>query len=136
VVTTMSETVNGGGRPTVPGEGVQPCRPTGLACLKRHGPRPTFDELKRLQPALADLEALILRHAAKHKRAKYHCANAHWYGYGTGRGSDFKQRLLPLVGWEACCERDSVLKSCHAYDVAYEHLYQLLPDCRGGCACG
>lgn len=61
------------------------------------------------------------------------CANAVWYGYHGHKG--IKSRLVRLVGWEAQ-KSDSVLHSCVAYDVAYETIYDALPDCKhGGCFC-
>ncbi len=90
--------------------------------------RPTWDDLVAREPRLADL-----RIAAERVRAvdTSFCANAVWYGYGGHLG--LKPRLVRLVGWGAQ-SRDPVLRSCDAYDLVYQTLYDLLPDCRG-CGC-
>jgi hypothetical protein len=53
------------------------------------------------------------------------CANSVWY-------EAFKPRLCGLVGWQA--SKAGFLRSSHVYDVAYERLYQELPDCKN-CGC-
>jgi hypothetical protein len=58
------------------------------------------------------------------------CANAVWYGYGKWRG--IRSRVIELVGWE-CKTRE--LKTTSAYDVAYDEIYEVLPNCRN-CMCG
>ncbi len=90
---------------------------------------PTWQDLVEREPRLADLRiaAERIRPAAD---APF-CANEHWYGYGGHLG--LKPRLIRLVGWGAQ-SHDPVLRSCDAYDLAYETLYDLLPDCRG-CGC-
>jgi hypothetical protein len=65
-------------------------------------------------------------------RSKTFCANANWYGYS---GPGLKEKLCQLVGWEAKTD-DPRLKTNEAYDVAYEAIYEALPDCRGRCSCG
>ncbi len=90
---------------------------------------PTWEELVAREPRLAEL-----RIAAERIRPTANasfCANAAWYGYAGQLG--LKPRLLCLVGWGAQ-NQDPVLRSCDAYDVAYQTLYALLPDCRG-CGC-
>jgi hypothetical protein len=57
------------------------------------------------------------------------CANEVWYGYSDVR-TGLKERLCMLVGWEA---RKLTLRTEEAYDVAYDAIYEALPDCR---ACG
>ena len=51
------------------------------------------------------------------------CANYVWY-----RPCGFKDELCALVGYERKTGPD-VLKSAAAYDLAYETLYDALPDC-------
>ncbi len=89
----------------------------------------TWDDLAAREPRLAALRQAVERESA-HGRLHY-CANAAWYGYGGHLG--LKPRLLRLVGWGAQ-SHDPVLRSSDAYDVAYQTLYDLLPDCRG-CGC-
>jgi hypothetical protein len=36
---------------------------------------------------------------------------------------------------EADAEKEKHMRSSAAYDLAYDHIYNLLPDCRGACAC-
>jgi len=102
-----------------------------VAQLRRPDPTPpewippavTWTDLVDEEPRLGLLEREILYHAAQHKTGRY-CASRFWHGYA---GTGFKDRLLELVGWET--DRPT-LRSSEAYDVAYDHLYELLPDCR------
>lgn len=60
------------------------------------------------------------------------CANEVWYGRGDDGG--VKEKVAQLVGWDR--KPDPVLGSEEAYDIAYDALYDELPDCRhpeGGC---
>ncbi len=50
------------------------------------------------------------------------CGNRIWYRL-------MKPRLVWLVGWHAE-DKHPVLSSAAAYDVAYEFLYDIMPDCR------
>ncbi len=84
----------------------------------------TWETLVRLEPELRRLEQDILAVRRRSRRRRTFCANSVWYRI-------FKPRLVNLVGWGA---RNPYLRSSRAYDVAYEHLYALLPDCRG-CLC-
>jgi hypothetical protein len=98
---------------------------------KRRGDRPlSFRALARLEPRLRDL--LAEARAYHSNRGPTFCANAVWYGY-PGWQPGLKGRLSHLVGWAA--ERGGDLRSSAAYDVAYQTIYQALPDCRGRCAC-
>ncbi len=101
--------------------------------------------LVKLEPALAELAAEARAYAAvdRAKRqllryetplpaevwrwAAYECANHLWY-----RPFGLKARLTELVGWAA---QKPELRTQDAYDLAYEYLYRLLPDCRN-CGCG
>ena len=91
----------------------------------------TWDELTALEPRLLALlqEAEAIK---DDKRKPSFCANAHWYGYGGHPG--IKPRLLELVGW-ARPYGSAELRGTRAYDVAYETIYDALPDCRGDCSC-
>lgn len=86
-----------------------------------------FTDLATLEPRLLTLEADI-RRVRGDKRKRSFCANHVWYNSGG-----FKARLLSLIGWNKSVT-DERLRTSEAYDVAYEHLYNLLPDCRG-CLC-
>lgn len=86
-----------------------------------------FKQLAQLEPRLAAIETAI-RQLRDDRRNRSFCANAHWYG-----PDGFKARLSQLVGWNAAV--NTPLRSPEAYDVAYEHLYGLLPGCRN-CLCG
>jgi hypothetical protein len=85
----------------------------------------TFDELCALEPGLRLLyeEARAQR---RKRRGPHYCANATWYVL-------FKPRLSRLVGWERP-DRDPVLGSSEAYDLAYHTVYEALPDCKD-CNC-
>jgi hypothetical protein len=61
------------------------------------------------------------------------CANAAWYGYGRYRHKGIKPVLLPLVGWDR--KGHELLGNHHAYDIAYQTIYEAIPDCRKRCAC-
>jgi hypothetical protein len=98
----------------------------------------TWDRLVALEPAL---KGLALRVRAERDRVhpdQPYCANAAWYGYDAdGRG--IRTEMSDLVGmWRTVwtpAERCDLFTS-EAYDVAYRHLYSLLPDCTHGGMCG
>jgi hypothetical protein len=79
-----------------------------------------FRELCRIEPRLAELEGEI---RAIKDTGKWFCANEHWL--------NLKSRMSLLVGWRA---ENPELRTSKAYDIAYDELYQLLPDCRK-CRC-
>ncbi len=92
--------------------------------------RLTWQDLVAREPRLADLR--IAAERARPTADASFCANAVWYGYGGHLG--LKPRLVRLVGWGAQ-SHDPVLRSCDAYDLVYQTLYDLLPDCQDcGCA--
>ena len=95
----------------------------------------TWEHLTEIEPRLLALEAEARAYRAQ--RGAF-CANAVWYGYEPG-SVGLKRRLSDLVGWERRdqTKRGSRLTSPDAYDVAYHHLYNLLPGCRHqGLLCG
>lgn len=94
-------------------------------------PKMTFRELCDLEPKLKELadEAAALRDTGT---GKAFCANAIWYGYFGHLG--LKPRLTALVGWERH-RGPNELCTVDAYDVAYDAIYNMLPDCRGECGC-
>ena len=112
--------------------------------------QPTWEELAAAETDLCRLEHLA-RWMGGHARPSW-CANAVWYRF-------LKPELCRLVGWSrgrvpepahdgprpllicmadvkpsrhvpATTAAERLLRSRVAYDVAYEHLYALLPDCR------
>jgi len=89
--------------------------------------RVTFAELCRLEPRLRHLEDHARRVAAAEKRKRVRCCgNRAWY-------TEVKPQLVWLVGFQRAA-RHEVLSTTTAYDVAYHHLYELMPDCRE-CMC-
>ncbi len=87
--------------------------------------RPAFDELAALEPRLAALLAEAQGYHATRPRG--FCANAVFYGY-PGHRPGLKRRLSELVGHVS--DREGVLGTSDAYDVAYHTVYQALPDCK------
>jgi hypothetical protein len=78
----------------------------------------TFDQIKRVEPELARMEAHIKQ--IGRKRGQNFCANGLWTCY-------FHPAMCGLVGWEATRPE---LRSSQAYNVANRHLYNLLPHCK------
>ena len=95
--------------------------------------RLTWADLVALEPRLTELAAEIRARGHHGKPPATFCANCEWYGY-RGRGVGYKARLCALVGWTARTE-DPTLRSSRAYQIAYEHCYDQLPDCGPECAC-
>jgi hypothetical protein len=89
----------------------------------------TFDQLAHLEPRL---RRFLLDVQAEHRRAKHdpdYCATRTWF-------LRFEERLYRLIGWERRRKDHPVLRTSEAYDCAFEHLYEALPDCRhGGAFC-
>lgn len=81
----------------------------------------TWEELVKLEPRLAQLEAEI----RLIKPSPGFCASAMWYG--NARRPGLKAKMCVLVGWDA---KNPVLRGYEAYDTAYAHLYSLLPACQ------
>jgi hypothetical protein len=84
----------------------------------------TWHNISRLEPKLAELlkEAQAVTDPGGDPGF---CANAVWY-------DRFKPQLTCLVGWFARCKH-FLLTSPEAYDIAYDKIYEALPDCRGCC---
>jgi hypothetical protein len=82
----------------------------------------TWEQLARTEPRLSKLRAEAMQVDGS---GEEFCANRVWY-------HQFKQRLMPLVGWERAAH--PLLGTERAYDVAYEAIYQALPVCRN-CGC-
>ena len=81
----------------------------------------TFDQLCEIEPRLRLLEM----EAKSIQAGDDFCANEVWY-----RPGGIKSRIVVLVGLEGCCSKNDTLCSSEAYDVVYQHLWAILPDCR------
>jgi hypothetical protein len=88
-----------------------------------------FARLVDVEPSLAVLweEA---RNWHKKQDARYFCANAVFFGW-SNPGGCFKDRISRLVGWHASLPE---LRTSEAYDIAYDTIYETLPNCRN-CNC-
>lgn len=85
----------------------------------------TWEYIVQLEPKLLELEKQIK--AVKDDRTKpSFCANNVWY-------RQFKPKMVVLVGWSSKSKLPELMTD-DAYDVAYDHLYALLPNCRN-CMC-
>jgi hypothetical protein len=95
-------------------------------------PRLSFSRLSEIESRLADLE-IAIKAIRDDSNMSTFCANHRWIGCAgcTTCGGGLKRKLTRLVGWQA--EIDE-LRNSDAYDVAYDHLYSLLPPCRN-CSC-
>lgn len=80
--------------------------------------QPTWEALVRHAPRLTELRTDV---EAVESSPRF-CANRPWYGTGG-----FRDRMSDLVGWSA---GSRFLATEAASDVAYDTLYDLLPDCR------
>jgi hypothetical protein len=84
----------------------------------------SFDEICELEPRVGELLREV--QAVKDTGGESFCANDHWCLPGG-----FESRLCRLVGWRAAKPE---LRNSECYDIAYDHLYVLLPSCRE-CRC-
>jgi hypothetical protein len=86
-------------------------------------PRITWPKLVQAEPRLG----LLLKEArAVRARSPNHCSNSIWYGYRGHRG--IKPRLCNLVGHDRRAG-PAFLQTAGAYSLAYDKIYQALPDC-------
>jgi len=90
--------------------------------------RTKFLRYAELEPELLELEAAILEYTMQNQHNHNFCANAAWYGYGSGAGIHFKKGVVQLVGWRAKSDH-AKMKTQTAYTLVYKYLYSLLPDC-------
>ena len=89
---------------------------------------PTWTKMCHVEQDLLGLyiDAMNRTRDEESKNKRCVCANHIWY-------QDFKPRLRLLVGWEA---RNPLLWSSECYDVAYQKIYDAMPECREcGCIC-
>ena len=87
-------------------------------------PAVTWERLVEREPELANL--YLETSAVKDGGGPSFCANKHWYIH-------VEPRLTELVGQRAQTT-DPILLSPKAYELAYDVLYGLLPNCRN-CIC-
>lgn len=93
----------------------------------------TWDEMIRIEPQLAELlnDARAVRSTGDD-----FCANDVWYGYGPvveAGLAGLKARLCSLVGFGR--DGDGYLGTPEAYDLAYQTIYNALPNCGSRCGC-
>jgi hypothetical protein len=105
-------------------------RPEGYYAQALPAEELSWQRMVEIEPRLRTVERYIL--ATTRHRLKPFCANALWYGYGDPDFS-FKERVNRYAGWGADAPE---LRSGAAYDIAYEYLYDLLPDCNHDGWCG
>jgi hypothetical protein len=82
-------------------------------------PRLTWGELVKREPRLRSL-CCFARDLVK-PEGKPFCANAVW-------DAVFEPQFEQLVGWFAQVQ-DGVVNTQEAYDLAFERIYEALPDC-------
>lgn len=90
-----------------------------------------FADLVIIEPKLKQLATIARNYKQLSRGQDSVCANARWYGYFEWDGTGLKKQLCTLVGWES---PNPILKGNHAYDVAYDALFKLLPYCKN-CGC-
>jgi hypothetical protein len=94
----------------------------------------TWADLVAAEPRLADLETQA---RLAHQMPGPRCTNAIWYGrYNT---PSMKTDYSRLVGWgrPRSAPGPEWLRSCEAFELGYQYLYDLLPCDVGpdGCRC-
>lgn len=89
----------------------------------------TYQQLAKLEPQLAALRQSAEALAKEESLRDVACGNRPWY---QTRG--LKDRLSTMVGMDAR-HPDPVVRSSDAYDVVYDTLYRLMPDCRHDGSC-
>lgn len=77
----------------------------------------TWDQVVKIEPRLLKLYEC----ARSHKSTKGFCAHRIWYGR-----DGLKSQMMELVGYGI----PGVLGSEGAYDIAYQKIYNALPDCQ------
>jgi hypothetical protein len=88
----------------------------------------TWAKLVKSESRLLDL--LQEAKATKDDKSKLSfCAHDYWY-----REDGLRDRLYCLVGWEAEKWYVSELRTSEAFDIAYDKIYESLPNCRN-CSC-
>ena len=94
------------------------------------GARLSYRELEARDDRLVALRRRV--EAVRRSAGGPFCPHTHWFGRS---GGDFKRQLVDIIGWHSA-NPDAALRTSDAYEVAYQHLYHLLPDCRHDGMCG
>lgn len=76
----------------------------------------TWDQMKKIEPGLADLEKEIREIKVDKNYSEFHT----WFGE-----DGYKRKMIRLVGFRR--KIDDELANNLAYDVAYRELYKLVP---------
>ena len=84
----------------------------------------TWASLVARAPVLAEVQQDVL--LVRDEGGPAFCANRTWY-------VNFAPQLAALIGPQADTA-DAILRTRQAHEVAYQHLFSLLPDCRN-CVC-
>jgi hypothetical protein len=87
----------------------------------------SWERIVEIEPRLraAEREIKAIAHSdSAFPRGEPFCANAIWYGY-LDPSFSLKARVRRYTGWHA---EKPELRSQAAYRLAYEHLYNLLPE--------
>lgn len=91
----------------------------------------TWEQITDLEPRLLEVAAAA-RFAGEGETC--FCRQSAWYGMDRWRDRGFKDRVSVLVGWERedfdRTERVATLMTSEAYNIAYEYVLHLLPECR------
>jgi len=77
----------------------------------------TWEQMVIIEPRLLELYKI----AKSYKPTKNFCANQIWY-----RRGGLKSKMMKLAGYGA----PGILGTPEAYDIAYQKIYNALPDCR------
>lgn len=90
----------------------------------------TWETLTKAEPRLIELYNAVAAVKDDGTEPAF-CANDWWYG-----DNGFKDRMSDLVGWGADegNPQHALLETEEAYSLAYDTLYDLLPECRN-CGC-
>jgi hypothetical protein len=95
----------------------------------------SFQRLTEIEPKLLRLEASIKSYTLENKSRKDFCANAAWYGCVGYIDAGFRNELERLFSL-GTFNNDPMIESWKSYDIAFNYLYYLLPDCKNKCNCG
>ncbi|MFM8272694.1 MAG: GIY-YIG nuclease family protein [Gemmata sp.] len=90
---------------------------------------PEFARMATLEPRL--LDGARAAGSVELEDGRPFCAAAAWYGYS---GHGVKDHVTAFVGWLRKDKSNPDLCGPEAYDVVYDVLSKILPDCRG-CNC-
>ena len=86
----------------------------------------SWREIKKIEPRLGTLQKEIKVLTESVAADDRFCPNHFWYGYDDPEFA-FKKQVEQLAGY---CAEAPELRSRAAYDLVYDRLYKLLPDCQ------